>query len=145
MKILIFGCGVIGSVFATKFAKAGYDEWNKKLGDGRLIPAFPGAGGVIVDGILDAGLTPAIIQKTTFGEIGGKRSERIGILESVFIRAKTPCEVCCSMNNSGEMIRRVILIRFFLRRMDSIGKSVFGSVLNVCHRHTAPPCGSRYI
>jgi len=178
MKILIFGCGVIGSVYATKFAEAGYDitayargnrlkelqergllyksgdqikksnvivtdsiegiydyvfvtvkneqvnsaleevksikcnnivtmvnnpqgydEWNSKLGDGRLIPAFPGAGGVIVDGVLDAGLTPAIIQKTTFGEINGKQSKRIEILERIFIRSKIPCEICCFMRD----------------------------------------------
>lgn len=178
MKILIFGCGVIGSIFATRFSEAGfnvtvyargnrlmelrqrgllyksrnqikkcnvtvtdnlegiydfvfvtvkneqvngaleevksikcnnvvtmvnnplgYDEWNNSLGEGRLIPAFPGAGGVIVDGILDADLTPAIIQKTTFGEINGRYSKRIEVLEQIFIRSKVPCEVCRHMRD----------------------------------------------
>lgn len=39
-------------------------------------PAFPGAGGSINDGILDAALTLKLIQPTTFAEISGNTSER---------------------------------------------------------------------
>ena len=43
----------------------------------RILPAFPGAGGSINnDGILDAALTPRMIQPTTFAEISGNKSEK---------------------------------------------------------------------
>ena len=35
-----------------------YKKWEDICGKGRIIPAFPGAGGSIDDGILNAGLTP---------------------------------------------------------------------------------------
>ena len=42
-------------------------KWEDIVGTGRILPAFPGAGGSINDdGILDASLTPRIIQLTTF-------------------------------------------------------------------------------
>jgi len=78
LKILIYGAGVIGSLYAVLFSKNKNTDVSvytrgKRLeelcGKGRIIPAFPGAGGSIDDGILNAGLTPAWIQPTTFGEI----------------------------------------------------------------------------
>ena len=43
----------------------------------RILPAFPGAGGSINnDGILDAALTPRMIQPTTFAGISGNKSEK---------------------------------------------------------------------
>ena len=43
----------------------------------KILPAFPGAGGSINnDGILDATLTPRMIQPTTFAEISGNKSEK---------------------------------------------------------------------
>ena len=53
-----------------------YKKWEDICGKGRILPAFPGAGGSLKDDILDAALTPGLIQPTTFGEISGKRSER---------------------------------------------------------------------
>ena len=54
-----------------------YNKWEDIVGKGRILPAFPGAGGSINDdGILDASLTPRIIQPTTFAEISGNKSER---------------------------------------------------------------------
>ena len=176
MKILIFGCGVIGSVYATRFASAGYDvtvyargrrlqelqkkgllyrknqkvyrsrasvsdslagtydfvfvtvkfeqllealqdvrqvncgnivtmvnnpygydECERVLGAGRLIPAFPGAGGVIENGVLKADLTPAIIQKTTYGEVSGKHTRRLTELGRIFRHAGIPSEECPNM------------------------------------------------
>ena len=128
MRILIYGAGVIGSLYAALLADAGYDtsiyargkrleilknngllykknqlyealtelknnksntivtmvnsldsykKWEDIVGTGRILPAFPGAGGSINDdGILDASLTPRIIQPTTFAEISGNKSER---------------------------------------------------------------------
>lgn len=46
-----------------------YCKWENICGKGRIIPAFPGAGGSIKNSILDAALTPRLIQSTTFGEI----------------------------------------------------------------------------
>ena len=54
-----------------------YKKWEDIVGTGRILPAFPGAGGSINDdGILDVSLTPRIIQPTTFAEISGNKSER---------------------------------------------------------------------
>ena len=54
-----------------------YKKWEDIVGKGRILPAFPGAGGSINnDGILDAALTPMMIQPTTFAEISGNKSER---------------------------------------------------------------------
>ena len=48
------------------------------------MPAFPGAGGSINnDGILDAALTPRMIQPTTFAEISGNKSERTKQLSEI--------------------------------------------------------------
>lgn len=49
---------------------------HRKRWNGYVFPAFPGAGGSINDGILDAALTPKLIQPTTFAEISGNTSER---------------------------------------------------------------------
>ena len=54
-------------------------KWSSVVGiysKGRILPAFPGAGGGIRDDVLEAALTPAIIQPTTFGEITGKKTKR---------------------------------------------------------------------
>ena len=54
-----------------------YKKWEDIVGKGRILPAFPGAGGSINnDGILDAALTPRMIQPTTFAEISGNKSEK---------------------------------------------------------------------
>lgn len=176
MKILIFGCGVIGSIYATRFASAGfhvtvyargnrlrelqekgllylhnqkifqsrvfitdsldgtfdfvfvtvkyeqltealqavryvncrnivtmvnnpdgYDAGESILEKGRMIPAFPGAGGVIENGVLNADITPAVIQKTTYGEIDGRHSKRMDELERIFLKSGIPSEECSSM------------------------------------------------
>ncbi len=46
-----------------------YSEWEEVCGEGRIIPAFPGVDGSFKGDILNAGLTPKIIQPTTFAEI----------------------------------------------------------------------------
>lgn len=74
-----------------------YEKWEKILGKGRLIPAFPGAGGEIRDGVVKASLTPCWLQKTTFGEIYGRKTRRLDCLEQLFKKAKVPYEICSSM------------------------------------------------
>ena len=52
-----------------------YDEWEAICGAGRIIPAFPGAGGGFDGSVLDASLTPRLIQPTTFGKKDGRERE----------------------------------------------------------------------
>lgn len=75
-----------------------YSEWEKVCGKGRILPAFPGAGGSIREGILDAGLTPRLIQPTTFAEIDGSRTERIDTLKRILTRAGIPCQIVPDMH-----------------------------------------------
>lgn len=75
-----------------------YDRWEAVCGAGRIIPAFPGAGGSIEDGVLDAGLTPYIIQPTTFGEISGEKSARTAQLRRLFRDAHIPCQAVPDMH-----------------------------------------------
>ena len=75
-----------------------YSEWEEICGKGRILPAFPGAGGSIRDGILDAGLTPRLIQPTTFAEIDGSRTERIDTLKRILTRSGIPCQIVSDMH-----------------------------------------------
>lgn len=42
-----------------------YDRWENICGKGRILPAFPGAGGGFNGAVLEADLTPRMIQPTT--------------------------------------------------------------------------------
>lgn len=74
-----------------------YQQWEKICGQGRILPAFPGAGGGIEDGILDAALTPKFIQPTTFGEIGGRKTERQQKLAEIFKTSGIPYQIVKDM------------------------------------------------
>jgi len=89
-------CGNIVTMVNNPF---GYEKCAEILGKGRLIAAFPGAGGVIENGVLKAGLTPSVIQKTTFGEPDGRHTERIKTLREMFRRAEIPYEECLAMTD----------------------------------------------
>ena len=68
-----------------------YASWEEAVGKGRLLPAFPGAGGSIdSEGVLRAKLTPRWIQPTVFGEIDGCRTERSSALGVLFRKAGIP-------------------------------------------------------
>lgn len=71
-----------------------YKKWEKIAGEGRILPAFPGAGGSIENGILHASLTPTMIQRTTFGEINGEKTERVIQLSKILEDAKISYEIC---------------------------------------------------
>ena len=71
-----------------------YDKWETICGAGRIIPAFPGAGGGFDGNVLDAALTPRLIQPTTIGKTDGR--ERA--LARVFHRAKIPCQIVPDMH-----------------------------------------------
>lgn len=76
-----------------------YAQWEALCGKGRLLPAFPGAGGGwdVQTGALDAALTPALIQPTTFGEIDGRQTPRTEHLKQIFQTAKIPCQIVPDM------------------------------------------------
>ncbi|UKS24286.1 ketopantoate reductase [Paenibacillus sp. HWE-109] len=67
----------------------GFSAWLDIVGD-RLIPAFPGFGGQIKDGVLHARSLPKIIVATAFGEINGVVTERVENLAKLFKTAKLP-------------------------------------------------------
>ncbi len=71
-----------------------YDKWEAICGAGRIIPGFPGAGGGFDGNVLDAALTPRLIQPTTFGKTDGKERE----LARVLRRAKIPIQIVPDMH-----------------------------------------------
>ena len=71
-----------------------YDQWEAICGEGRIIPAFPGAGGGFDGNVLDAALTPRFIQPTTFGKTDGRERELARILR----RAKIPYQIVSDMH-----------------------------------------------
>jgi 2-dehydropantoate 2-reductase len=67
----------------------GFSSWLDIVGD-RLLPAFPGVGGQIKDGILYARFPPKVLVATMFGEISGLVTERVDNLAKLFKTAKLP-------------------------------------------------------
>ena len=57
-------------------SSTGFSSWLDIIGD-RLLPAFPGAGGQIKDGVLYARIPPKALMGTRFGEIDGLETERV--------------------------------------------------------------------
>lgn len=76
----------------------GYDKWEQILGKGRIIPAFPGAGGKIERGVLHYKLTTKLIQSTTFGELSGDKSARILDLYDILKSSGFPVSTCNNMD-----------------------------------------------
>ena len=70
-----------------------YRAWEEICGRGRIVPAFPGAGGSFDGNVLKAALTPRIIQPTTFGEICGERTERVLELAKLFKKSQIPYQI----------------------------------------------------
>ncbi|KOY13105.1 ketopantoate reductase family protein [Paenibacillus xylanivorans] len=67
----------------------GFSSWLDMVGD-RLLPAFPGVGGQIKEGILYARFPPKVLVATTFGEISGRVTERVENLVKLFKTANLP-------------------------------------------------------
>jgi 2-dehydropantoate 2-reductase len=76
----------------------GYDKWEQILGKGRIIPAFPGAGGKIDKGVLHYKLTTKLIQSTTFGELSGDKSARIMELYDILKSSGFLVSICSNMD-----------------------------------------------
>ncbi len=75
-----------------------YGKWEKICGEGRIIPAFPGAGGSFKEDILNAALTPKVIQPTTFAEINGSKTKRMAELSLIFKKSKIPYQIVRNMH-----------------------------------------------
>ncbi len=73
-------------------------NWEMLCGKGRILPAFPGAGGGWKNGVLDAALTPRLIQPTTFGELSGKKTERSSKLAELFQSSRIPYQIVPDMH-----------------------------------------------
>lgn len=71
-----------------------YDKWETICGKGRILPAFPGAGGGFDEDILDAALTPSFIQPTTIGSTDGREKA----LAKAFKKAGIPCQIVDDMH-----------------------------------------------
>ncbi len=75
-----------------------YSTWEELCGKGRIIPAFPGAGGSFDNGILKAALTPWIIQPTTFSEIDGSKTKRSFKLAELLKKSEIPYQIVKDMH-----------------------------------------------
>ena len=71
-----------------------YDRWEAICGAGRILPAFPGAGGGFDGEVLDAALTPRLIQPTTIGQI----DDRANQLTALFRKARIPYTIVEDMH-----------------------------------------------
>ena len=71
-----------------------YDKWEDICGKGRILPAFPGAGGGFDGEVLDAALTPRLIQPTTIGRIDGREKK----LAEIMRKAGIPCQIVPDMH-----------------------------------------------
>ncbi len=72
---------------------AGYEEWTKAIGIGRLMIGFPSAGGERVDGIVNCFIGKGlarVFQTTTFGEAGRNYTQRVKTIIEVFNHAGIP-------------------------------------------------------
>ncbi len=77
---------------------SGYDDWTNALGRERVIPAFPGSGGKIENGIVFYEIVSGIIQPTTLGEINGSNSARIRKLKTILKSAGFKVSVSNNMD-----------------------------------------------
>lgn len=85
-------------VFMVNTAE-GYSDWVDKMGLERVIPAFPGAGGKVENGIVYYSLTSRFVQPTTLGEIDGKVSPRITELVEILNNAGFPSSISKKMDS----------------------------------------------
>lgn len=75
-----------------------YEKWENICGKGRILPAFPGAGGNIKGDVLDADLTPRVVQPTTFAEISGKITDRVKKLSKIMKKSHISYQVVEDMH-----------------------------------------------
>ena len=78
---------------------SGYSDWITELGLERVIPAFPGAGGKLENGIVYYSLTSRFVQPTTLGEIDGITTPRINELVNILSDAGFPTSISKKMDS----------------------------------------------
>jgi 2-dehydropantoate 2-reductase len=78
---------------------SGYDDWIGEMGIERVIPAFPGAGGKLENGMIHYSLTSRFVQPTTLGEIDGKATHRIKELAEILSNAGFPTSISKKMDS----------------------------------------------
>ncbi len=78
---------------------SGYADWIGGIGLERVIPAFPGAGGKVENGIVYFSLTSRFVQPTTLGEIDGKATQRINELVKILRNAGFPTSISKKMDS----------------------------------------------
>lgn len=76
----------------------GYEAWEQALGRGRVLPAFPGAGGCIERGIVQYNLVQRCVQPTTLGEVDGTRTPRLRTLQRLLAKAGFPTSIQHNMD-----------------------------------------------
>ena len=70
------------------------ERWEAVCGKGRILPAFPGAGGGFNGDVPDAALTPGPVQPTTIGKTDGREQ----VLADVFRSAGIPVQIVPDMH-----------------------------------------------
>lgn len=75
-----------------------FTPWLAIIGN-RLLPAFPGVGGQIKEGVLFPRIPPKALASTVFGEMDGSMTKRIASLSSLFDAAKLPFTINIDMKD----------------------------------------------
>jgi len=78
---------------------SGYSEWINAIGLEKVIPAFPGSGGKIENGVVFYELVNKIIQPTTIGELSGKITPRIKELKTLLSKSKFHVSISENMDS----------------------------------------------
>jgi 2-dehydropantoate 2-reductase len=87
-----------GNIVFMVNTPSGYSDWTDALGSERVIPAFPGSGGKIENGIVHYEIVSRIIQPTTIGEISGAKTARILELRQLLCEAGFPTSISKNMD-----------------------------------------------
>lgn len=66
---------------------SGYSKWIEVLGEDKVLPAFPGAGGNIINGVVNYEIVSPFIQPTTIGELSGKKTDRVVELKKIILKS----------------------------------------------------------
>jgi len=80
---------------------SGYDKYINAVGYERILIGFPSAGGERLNGIVNYFIGKGIsklFQSTTFGELSGKKTQRLLTLTNIFKKAKFSPEICSNMD-----------------------------------------------
>ncbi len=75
-----------------------YETWERICGTDRILPAFPGAGGSLENGILDAALTPRLVQPTTISGKDGQKTGRVRTFARILHQADIPYQTVPDMH-----------------------------------------------